>query len=240
MKKRNGYPSLIAAVLPQGEKIITPNAQDIAIIDKAINSIFVKEGKIVRMYYGLDDVAKTQREIGQQFSITSCRAGQILHKGMRKLNHSSRKKAFERCVDDKDNRIKILEEDSNTLIAEIQRLKNGAKNTAQSLNSLIGIQTDDDMSELEKDLQAYLMGKEIDAKKELAELFHPKNKNIDELDLSVRTSVCLKYAGIKTVGELAQKTESEMLRKKNFGRKSLNELKKVLGELGLSFKAKTN
>jgi DNA-directed RNA polymerase subunit alpha len=51
----------------------------------------------------------------------------------------------------------------------------------------------------------------------------------------VRSYNCLKNANIQTIGDLVQKTEAEMLRTKNFGRKSLNEIKEILGNLGLSF-----
>jgi len=60
------------------------------------------------------------------------------------------------------------------------------------------------------------------------------NKSVDEMELSVRSYNCLKNANIKTIGELVQKTESEMLKTKNFGRKSLNEIKEILGDMGLS------
>jgi len=58
---------------------------------------------------------------------------------------------------------------------------------------------------------------------------------VDELELSVRSSNCLRAANIQTLGELVAKTESEMLKYRNFGRKSLNELTSILEELGLSF-----
>lgn len=60
------------------------------------------------------------------------------------------------------------------------------------------------------------------------------DKSIEELELSVRAYNCLKNANIKTLYELCSKTDSEMLKTKNFGRKSLEEIKKVLSELGLS------
>ncbi|MBX9645536.1 MAG: hypothetical protein K2X57_00600 [Xanthobacteraceae bacterium] len=56
---------------------------------------------------------------------------------------------------------------------------------------------------------------------------------VDELELSVRSANCLKNDGIKYVGELVQKSEAEMLRTPNFGRKSLNEIKELLGTSGL-------
>jgi len=66
----------------------------------------------------------------------------------------------------------------------------------------------------------------------------PFNENllrtVDELELSVRSANCLANANIKYIGDLVQKTESEMLKTKNFGRKSLKEIKEILAEMGLS------
>ncbi|MDY0302121.1 MAG: DNA-directed RNA polymerase subunit alpha [Trichlorobacter sp.] len=60
-------------------------------------------------------------------------------------------------------------------------------------------------------------------------------RTVEELELSVRSANCLKNAGIKLIGELVSKTESEMLKTQNFGRKSLNEIKDILSEMGLVF-----
>ena len=59
-------------------------------------------------------------------------------------------------------------------------------------------------------------------------------RSVDELELSVRSANCLKNANIRLIGELVQKTEAEMLKTKNFGRKSLNEIKEILAEMGLA------
>jgi DNA-directed RNA polymerase subunit alpha len=59
-------------------------------------------------------------------------------------------------------------------------------------------------------------------------------KSVDELELSVRSANCLQNANIRFIGELVQKTEAEMLKTKNFGRKSLNEIKETLASMGLS------
>ena len=65
----------------------------------------------------------------------------------------------------------------------------------------------------------------------------PFNRNllrkVDELELSVRSANCLKNDSIVYIGDLVQKTEAEMLRTPNFGRKSLNEIKEVLSQMGL-------
>jgi DNA-directed RNA polymerase subunit alpha len=60
-------------------------------------------------------------------------------------------------------------------------------------------------------------------------------RGVNELELSVRAANCLKNANIKTIADLVQKTEHEMLKTKNFGRKSLNEIKDLLHDMGLSF-----
>jgi DNA-directed RNA polymerase subunit alpha len=59
-------------------------------------------------------------------------------------------------------------------------------------------------------------------------------RNVDELELSVRASNCLKTANIRSIADLVQKSEAELLKTKNFGKKSLNEIKTILGEMGLS------
>ena len=65
-------------------------------------------------------------------------------------------------------------------------------------------------------------------------LYERLAKSVDEMELSVRSYNCLKNANIRTIGELVQKTEVEMLKTKNFGRKSLNEIKEILATMGLS------
>ena len=72
----------------------------------------------------------------------------------------------------------------------------------------------------------------------------PVNENlyrsVEDLELSVRSANCLRNADIKYIGELVQKTEAEMLKTKNFGRKSLNEIKQLLSEMGLSLGMKVD
>lgn len=73
------------------------------------------------------------------------------------------------------------------------------------------------------------------AREEIKPEFNPNlYRSVDELELSVRSANCLQNANIKYIYELVQKTEAEMLKTKNFGRKSLNEIKDILGEMGLS------
>jgi DNA-directed RNA polymerase subunit alpha len=93
---------------------------------------------------------------------------------------------------------------------------------------------------LQDQLSIFVNFEETPETAETPEQRHPSlNENlfrsVAELELSVRSANCLQNAGIKYIGELVQKTEPEMLKTKNFGRKSLNEIKEILREMGLDF-----
>ena len=92
-----------------------------------------------------------------------------------------------------------------------------------------------------KDQLSIFINFEEDAEPEIIVEPEPQEKfnenllrTVDELELSVRSANCLANANIKYIGDLVQKTESEMLKTKNFGRKSLKEIKEILAEMGLS------
>jgi DNA-directed RNA polymerase subunit alpha len=98
-----------------------------------------------------------------------------------------------------------------------------AKLIRDHLNIFINLEdADDEMQEAQADQQRSVMTNEN------------LDKSVEELELSVRSYNCLKNANIRTIRELVQKTEAEMLRTKNFGRKSLNEIKEILHGMGLS------
>jgi len=85
------------------------------------------------------------------------------------------------------------------------------------------------------------VGEDLVVEREEPRLEEPSKKfndnlfrRIDEIELSVRSANCLENAGIKYIGELATKSEGELLRTKNFGRKSLTEIREILGGMGLS------
>ena len=73
---------------------------------------------------------------------------------------------------------------------------------------------------------------------EREQLLKTLNMSVNEIELSVRAANCLNNANITTVGQLAQKSEAEMLKYRNFGKKSLNEIKAKLQELGLGLGVK--
>ena len=74
----------------------------------------------------------------------------------------------------------------------------------------------------------------VESPREEAKLNENLFRSVDELELSVRSANCLQQANIRSIGDLVQKTEAEMLKTKNFGRKSLKEIKEILAEMGLS------
>lgn len=90
------------------------------------------------------------------------------------------------------------------------------------------------------DQMQLFVGENLIFEEEEPKIEEPKSKwsehlfrRIEEIELSVRSANCLENADIKYIGELVQRSEAEMLRTKNFGRKSLNEIKDLLGEMGL-------
>jgi DNA-directed RNA polymerase subunit alpha len=93
---------------------------------------------------------------------------------------------------------------------------------------------------LKEQLQIFINFEEIaepieeDYREDRPKLNENLYRRVDELELSVRSANCLQNANIKYIGELCQKSEAEMLKTKNFGRKSLNEIKQILTEMGLS------
>jgi DNA-directed RNA polymerase subunit alpha len=92
-----------------------------------------------------------------------------------------------------------------------------------------------------KDQLSIFINFEEDVERPMAPTLHAVAPNeilfrpVDELELSVRSANCLQNADIKYIGELVQRSEAEMLKTKNFGRKSLNEIKEILAGLGLEF-----
>ena len=98
----------------------------------------------------------------------------------------------------------------------------GAKLVRDHLNIFINIDdTAEEVEEPEPEPPATVVNEHLD-------------KSVEELELSVRSYNCLKNANIRTIRELVQKSEPEMLQTKNFGRKSLNEIKEILLDMGLS------
>ena len=116
----------------------------------------------------------------------------------------------------------ILEVRTNGAITPADALSEAAKTIQRHLTIFM---TADDADDIEDEMPVALV---------TAASNEHLDKSVEELELSVRSYNCLKNANIRSIRELVQKTESEMLRTKNFGRKSLNEIKEILQGMGLS------
>jgi DNA-directed RNA polymerase subunit alpha len=109
---------------------------------------------------------------------------------------------------------------TNSSVSAIEALGHGAKVLSQHLTGLINFEEEPEEEVVEVEQEDTIN----------EHLF----RSVDELELSVRSNNCLKNANIRTIGELVQKTDAEMLKTRNFGKKSLNEIKSILAEMGLS------
>lgn len=115
----------------------------------------------------------------------------------------------------------ILEVWTNGAVGPADALAYAAKIMKDQLSIFINFEDLSELEEIKKEEEEFL---DVDPN-----LY----RSVDELELSVRAANCLKNANIRMIGELVQKSEQEMLKTKNFGRKSLNEIKEVLGMMGL-------
>ncbi|MFO8058813.1 MAG: DNA-directed RNA polymerase subunit alpha [bacterium] len=116
----------------------------------------------------------------------------------------------------------ILEVWTNGAVAPADAVAYTAKILKDQLSIFINFEEKGELEEVKED------------EEEIPDVDPNLYRSVDELELSVRAANCLKSANIRLIGELVQKTEPEMLRTKNFGRKSLNEIKEMLGMMGLS------
>lgn len=114
----------------------------------------------------------------------------------------------------------ILEVETDGSVLPEDSIAYASKILKEQLNTFINFAEEEEPDEIEE------VHEEVPFNENL-------NKRVEELELSVRSANCLQNADIKHIGELVQKTESEMLKTKNFGRKSLNEIKEILSEMGL-------
>ena len=117
----------------------------------------------------------------------------------------------------------VLEVWTNGTIKPDEATSLGAKILTEHLNLFIGLT--DHVSDVE-----IMVEKEDDKKEKVLEM------TVEELDLSVRSYNCLKRANINTVEELTQRTAEDMMKVRNLGKKSLEEVERKLAELGLSLK----
>jgi DNA-directed RNA polymerase subunit alpha len=199
---------------------ITPDA-DIEILDPNIHIATVGEGGKIKMemrikkgrgYIQADENFDEDLPIGY-IPLDS------VHSPIRRVNYSVEAARLGQTTDyDK----LVLDVWTNGCIAPQDAIAQAAKIVKDHMFIFINFEEQPEEEEEEVDREAERMYENL-------------KRSVEELELSVRSYNCLKNADIKTIGELVQKTEAEMLKTKNFGRKSLNEIKEILSEMGLSF-----
>lgn len=194
------------------------------VIDTSMGS---READIIRQYFGIDQERKTLDKIAENYNLSSQRISQIKDKALkylRRLSRFSKSKPFQDIIHPVDllGQNAKLQEEVATLQSSLKEYKTNLQKKNEELVKY-------------QEAAAILAPLVPKTKKEEEEEEEEEKKiPIEELELSVRTSNGLKSAGIKTLGDLCTYTAKRLLWCRNFGRKSLDEITKVLAEHGLS------
>ncbi|CAD7771205.1 DNA-directed RNA polymerase subunit alpha [Candidatus Methanoperedenaceae archaeon GB50] len=200
--------------------IITDGSVDIVNPEQHIATLTSKEAKLIMemtVNLGRGYVpAERNKQEGQPLGTVPIDA---IFSPIRKVNFTVRNARVGQMTDyDK----LILEVWTDGTITSEKAISLAAKILRDQLDIFLIEEEEETLSELPEEKEEEEIPKEV---------FY---KNIDELELSVRALNCLKNSHIHLIGELVQKTEDELLKTRNFGRKSLNEIKNVLHQMGLS------
>src|SRR6202035_1733284 len=193
---------------------------DVEILDKTVYIATVSEGgKLdmeMRLKRGRGYVAADKNfdeDLGRGFIPIDS-----VHSPVRKCNYTVEAARLGQITDYDKLDIEIW---TNGSIAPADSIGLAAKLVKDHMNIFINFEEDIETSTSTEDRKPEIKNENL-------------NRSVEELELSVRSYNCLKNANIQTIGELVQKTEAEMLKTKNFGRKSLNEIKEILSSMGLS------
>jgi DNA-directed RNA polymerase subunit alpha len=193
---------------------------DVEVLDK---DVFIRDRQRRRQArYGNASQARTRLRFGGQNFDEDLGIGFIpidsVHSPVRKCNYTVEAARLGQITDyDK----LTLEVWTNGSITPADSIGLAAKLLKDHMNIFINFEEDIETSTSTDDCKPEIKNENL-------------NRSVEELELSVRSYNCLKNANIQTIGELVQKTEAEMLKTKNFGRKSLNEIKEILSSMGLS------
>jgi hypothetical protein len=223
-----GFRRLVLAVTgrPDDEDFLPLRYSDIAVVWESVESLEqASSGRsyanIIGMRFGLDGYgARTLKAIGMHYGVSAERIRQLEEKALRLLRHPSRSWKLRRLFRSVlENIIQELSEEKESLRAEI--------------NTISG-----ERNQLWQELQEEKKKGIPEEAKTRFGVQLPEGIDVYELEFSPRLHNCLRNNGINTLGQLLQYTELELLRLKNFGRKTLNELKVLLSEWGYSLAIK--
>jgi len=198
-------------------------------VNAALATLTNREVVILQRFYGIGNHAQSQtlQQIADDLAITISKVRAIKARALKKLRHPSRSEKLRDIpvtwanvfnqIDQLKNELKKtraqFSEFANCMNTEMGKYREAAAAAANILFPL----TQDSIGESKSSLEILLQ------------------KPMSDFDLSVRAEGCLKLANIETLGDLASKTKSEMLRIRNLGRRCLNELEQILSDHGLSF-----
>ncbi|MFH1972446.1 MAG: DNA-directed RNA polymerase subunit alpha C-terminal domain-containing protein [archaeon] len=185
------------------------------LVHEALDTLTEREKKIIGDRFGLDgyDVPKDQKEIGTTYGFSHERIRQVEARALRRLRHPLRY-----------NKFRILSDLSTDEDVREFQYQNERREIRDELYSEIKAEVESDFLDDKKFKETYGMSRNV------------ANKPIEDLELSVRTFSCLQGKGIKYISDFADITEVDLLKTKNFGRKSLNEIKEELSRLGVTLK----
>lgn len=220
---RNALKAAFYAEILSGEYQISPlDEEDIRIIEVQLLTLTPHEEKVIRMRYGLGGERQSLEEIGAHFNVTRERIRQVEAKTLRKLRHPSRSRYLKNFQNMQirltalSDRTKSFEDKLRTTDENLDQVSRRLEVTEQALRQL--------------PFAKELAGLPEDSPKPVDPIL---DRSVDELEFSVRTYNCLDRAGIKTVRDLVQRSDREMLAVKNFGKKCLREIKEILKEMHL-------
>jgi transcriptional regulator with XRE-family HTH domain len=183
-----------------------------------------RERDVIFLRFGLTDgIIRTYEEIGKKYRVTRERIRQIEAKALRKLRHPPRFKKFKIIAG------LATDSDIDKYLAEQKE----AQEREKWYRDLYPVIEEEIISRIPQDTE---LQKRILREKDRSKLFIEQellDRSIEDLELSVKAYNCLRSAGIDTIGEAMKKTDEELLIIKNFGRKSLREVKEALYQLGL-------
>jgi transcriptional regulator len=176
------------------------------LVDSVLRTLTLREARVLGLYYGLSGHNRNHSfpEIADEFEVNTERIKQIYAKAMRKLRHRDRSIRLKQLVQPADRSVEFGNE--------------------------LGCLTD----------RLLDLAREIDPNRPVqsTQIYHSLNENlfkpVSELELGMRANNCLENEDIKFVYELVQRTEAELLKTKYVGRKTLNEIKEILADDGLS------
>lgn len=206
----------INAKTSESYSVLTP--EDEQKIRWVLTTLSPREEKILKMRCGIETRGYTLKEVGEEFGLGLERARQVEAKALRKLRHPSRR-----------SRLPISKkEDIERLLQALASREKEIEEVLQARGKLY-----EELEGIKEELRK-LKGEPAGTPQLNRDMFRDLSVLVNTLDLSVRSSNCLRLAGIKTIGDLVQKTGHQLLRMRGFGRRSLAEIKEILAEKGLS------